>query len=96
LEAAAGGGSEEPFDASFTGVGLAAEGELAVEDGAAEAQFGVVVGRFDAGAVGEGRRGPDFEQVAGEAAAALVAGGFAAVLAQDRFELAPPTIAAVS
>ena len=70
-------------------VGLAADGELAVDDGAAEAAFGVVVGRGHAGTGGEGPEGgPGFEQAAGEAAAALVAGCSAAVLAQERLELA--------
>ena len=36
LEAAGGVGGEEPFDAALAAVGLAAEAELAVDDGASE------------------------------------------------------------
>src|SRR6266705_4904115 len=47
-------GGEQPFDGAFALFGLAAEREFAVDDGAAEAALGVVVGRFDAVGVGEG------------------------------------------
>ena len=53
LEAAGGVGREQPGDASFAGLGLAAEAELAVDDGAAQAAFGVVVGRLHAGLFGK-------------------------------------------
>src|SRR5439155_17954408 len=56
---------------------------------AAQAAFGVVVGRLHAGPVGERpQRGPDLQQGAGEAAALAVARVPGGVLAQDRFELA--------
>ncbi len=49
----------------------------------------MVVRRFQAGVFGEGpERGPGFEQVARESAAALVARRLAGVLARDRLELA--------
>jgi hypothetical protein len=56
--------------------------EFSVDDRAAEGAFGGVVGRFHAGVGGEGpERGPDLEQVVGEAAVqagalALAAGVF--------------------
>ena len=66
-ESAGDGGGEESFDASFAAFGLGAERELAVDDGAAEPAFGVVVGWLDAVGVGEGPEGgPAFEEVAGE------------------------------
>jgi hypothetical protein len=54
LEAAGGVDGEQSFDAAFAVVGLGAEAELAVDDGAPERAFGVVVGRLDAVVVGEG------------------------------------------
>ena len=54
LEAAGGVRGEQPLDAAFAALGLAAEGELAVDDGAAERALGVVVGRLHAGVAGEG------------------------------------------
>src|ERR1700694_17574 len=57
--------------------------------GAAECAFGVVVGRLDAGVAGERPEcGPGFEEVAGDAAAVLVARALAGVAAHDRLELA--------
>jgi hypothetical protein len=51
---------------------MAAEREFAVDDGAAEAALDMVVGRFDAVGVGEGRGGgPALEEVAGEVAVVL-------------------------
>src|SRR5438477_4663607 len=53
---------EQPFGGAFAAFGLAAEGELAVDDGGAESAFGVVVGGFDAGDGGEGpESGPELE-----------------------------------
>jgi hypothetical protein len=50
--------------------GPAAEAELAVDHGASEGTFGVVVGRLDPAVVGEcPERGPDLQQRAGEASA---------------------------
>src|SRR3954453_12058130 len=54
LQAAGGVGGEEAFDAALAGLGLAAEAELAVDDGAAQRALGVVVGRLDPAVVGEG------------------------------------------
>ena len=82
------GGGEEPLDRLFAGFGLAAERELAVDDRAAEAAFGAVVGRLDAVDLAEGpQRRPDFEQVAGEPAGALVRGGLAGVAVEEWFQL---------
>src|ERR1700694_4878296 len=56
--------------------------------GAAECAFGVVVGRLDAGVAGERPEcGPGLEEVAGDAAAVLVARALAGVAAHDRLEL---------
>src|SRR6266540_6778093 len=65
-------GGEEPLDGAFASVGLAAEREFAVDDGAAEAALGMVVGRLDAVGVGEGPEGgPALEEVPGELAVVL-------------------------
>jgi hypothetical protein len=89
LESAGGVRGEQARDALLAGRGLAAEAELAVDHGASERAFGVVVGRLDTGVAGERpQRGPGFEQVARHAAAVLVARAFAGVAADDRFELA--------
>ena len=45
-------GGEESFEAAFAAFGLGAVRELAVDDCAAEAAFGVVVGRLDVVGVG--------------------------------------------
>jgi hypothetical protein len=75
LEAAGGVRGEQPFDAAFAVVGLGAEAEFAVDDGASQRAFGVVVGRFDRAVVGERPQcRPDLEQVAGQAARVLIAG----------------------
>ena len=77
-EPAGGRRGQESLDASFAAVGLGAERELAVDDGAAEAAFGVVVGRFDAFGVAEGREGgPAFEEVARELPVVLGLGALA-------------------
>jgi len=69
-------------------LGLAAQGELAVDDGAAQATFGVVVGRLDAGDAGEGpQRRPALEQVLGEGAVAAVADAPPRRLLEQRPEL---------
>jgi hypothetical protein len=53
---------------------LAAEGELAVDDRAAESAFGVVVGRLNAVLLSEApEHGPNFQEVVRETAGALVA-----------------------
>jgi hypothetical protein len=68
----------ESFDRAFASFGLGAERELAVDDGAAEAAFGLVVGWLDAVGVAEGPEGgPAFEQVAGELALVLRLGALA-------------------
>ena len=65
-------GGEESFEAAFAAFGLGAERELAVDDRAAEAAFGVVVGRLDAIGVGESPEcGPALEEVLGELAVVL-------------------------
>jgi hypothetical protein len=67
---------------------LAAEGELAVDDGAAEAAFGVVVGRLDSVSVGEGpERGPAVEEVPGELPVVLGSRALARCVFEDRAEL---------
>jgi hypothetical protein len=72
LEAAGDRGGEEPFDRALALLRLAAEGEFAVDDGAADAALGVVVGQLDAVEVGEGpQRRPALKQVAGELAVVL-------------------------
>jgi hypothetical protein len=69
---------------------LAAERELAVDDGAAQRAFGVVVGGLDAVVGGERpERGPELEQVARDPARALVGRGLCGVAAEDWLELAP-------
>src|SRR5712692_5608169 len=55
---------EQPFDRAFATLGAAAERELAIDDGGAQAALGGVVGRLDIGHVGERpERRPEFEQV---------------------------------
>jgi hypothetical protein len=89
LQATGGVGRQEPFDAALAGLGSAAERQVAVDHGAAQRAFGVVVGRLDAPMVGERpSRRPDLEQVAREAPGVLVALALAEVAAQDRLELA--------
>jgi hypothetical protein len=83
-------GGEQAFEPAFAAGGLAAEGELAVDDGAAQRALGVVVGRVDVWDGGEcPERGPELEQVARDPARAFVARGLCGVAAQDRLELAP-------
>src|SRR6266498_2208889 len=84
---------EEAFDRALAAFGLAAEGELAIDDGGAQAAFGGVVGRLD---LGDGReapeRGPELEQVVGEPARETLPLAFrapferAAHLPFDRFD----------
>lgn len=45
---------EQSLDSAFAALGLGAEAELAVDDGASEGALGVVVGRLHAGVRGEG------------------------------------------
>jgi hypothetical protein len=67
---------------------MAAERELAVDDGAAEAAFGVVVGWLDARGVGEGpERGPTVEEVPGELPVVLGSRALARCVFEDRAEL---------
>jgi hypothetical protein len=55
---------EQPFDRAFAALGLASEGELAVDDSSSEAALGGVVGRLDIGDGGERLQcGPELEQV---------------------------------
>ena len=55
---------EQPFDRAFPLLGAAAEGELAVDDGGAQAALGSVVRRLDVGDVGERpERGPELQEV---------------------------------
>jgi hypothetical protein len=53
LEAAGGVCGEQPLDSAFAALGLTAEGELAVNNRAAERALGVVVRRLHAGVLGE-------------------------------------------
>jgi len=79
---------EQPLDASFAVFGLAAERELAVDDGAPQSAFGVVVGRRDAlDCVERPQCRPDLEDVAREAAGVAVARGLAGVAREDRLQL---------
>src|SRR5450756_1881430 len=88
LQAAGHRGREESFDRALAALGLAAQGELAVDDRAAQAALGVVVGGLDAGDTREGPQGrPALEQVVGEGAMAAVAGRFARRLLEQRPEL---------
>src|SRR5450759_5618282 len=88
LQPAGDRGGEEPLDGVLAALGLAAQGELAVDDRPAQAAFGVVVGGLDAGHAGEGpQRRPALEQVLGEAAVAAVAGALARRLLEQRPEL---------
>src|SRR5450756_498409 len=88
LQPAGDRGREEPLDRVRAALGLAAQGELAVDDRAAQATFGVVVGGLDAGDAGEGpQRRPALEQVLGEGAVAAVAGALARRLLEQRPEL---------
>src|SRR5450756_744242 len=69
LQAAGHRGGEESFDRALAALGLAAQGELAVDDRPAQAALRVVVGRLDAGDTGEApQRRPALEQVLGEGA----------------------------
>ena len=82
-------GGQQALGASLAAGGLAAETELARDDGAAESALSVVVGGLHPGVVGEGpQRGPELEQVAREAAGAPVARGAGGVAAKERLELA--------
>src|SRR5450830_1846662 len=88
LQAAGDRGREETFDGALALLGLAAQGELAVDDRPAQAAFGVVVGGLNAGDTGEGpQRRPALQQVLGEAAVATVAGALARRLLEQRPEL---------
>src|SRR5450830_1953771 len=88
LQAAGHRGGEQPRDGALALFGLAAQRELAVDDRAAQATFGVVVRGLDAGHAGEApQRRPAFEQVPREAAVATVARRFARRLLEQRAEL---------
>src|SRR5450830_713848 len=88
LQAAGDRGREQPFDGALALLGLAAERELAVDDRAAQAALGVIVGRLDAGHAGEGpQRRPAFQQVLREGAVAAVAGALARRLLEQRPKL---------
>jgi hypothetical protein len=87
LQRAGDRGREQPLDRLLAAVGLAAEREFAVDDGAAQAALGVVVGRLDAVDEGEGReRRPALEQVGGEQAVILRLGALARRLLEQRSE----------
>ena len=63
----------------------AAEGDLAVDDGAAPPALGAVVGRLHPLDLGEGpKRRPELQQVAGEGAEVAVAGALLAVGLKQR------------
>src|SRR5450756_2640626 len=88
LQAAGDRGGEQPFDGALALLGLAAERELAVDDRPAQAAFGVIVGRLDAGHAGEApQRRPALQQVLREAAVAAVAGAPLRRLLEQRPEL---------
>src|SRR5450830_763719 len=88
LQAAGDRGGEESFDRALSALGLTAQGELAVVDRPAQAAFGVVVGRLDAGHAGEApQRRPALEQVPREGAVATVARRLARRLLEQRPEL---------
>src|SRR5450756_2630699 len=78
LQAAGDRGREQPFDGALALLGLAAQGELAVDDRPAQAALGVIVGRLDAGHAGEAPQSrPALEQVPREGAVAAVASALA-------------------
>src|SRR5450759_633354 len=88
LQAAGDRGGKQPRDGALALLGLAAQRELAVDDRPAQATFGVVVGRLDAGHAGEAPEGrPALEQVAREAAVAAVASRLARRLLEQRPKL---------
>src|SRR5450759_4932444 len=71
---------EQPLCRALAVLGLAAQGELAVDDRAAQAALGGVVGRLDAVELAEGpQRRPQREQVLGEGAGVPVTGALARV-----------------
>jgi hypothetical protein len=60
---------EQSLDHAFAALGAAAEGELAVDDGGAQAALGGVIGRLDVGHLGKRpERRPELEQVLGKRA----------------------------
>jgi hypothetical protein len=68
LEAAGGGGGLGTFGEAFAARAGGGVGQFAVDDRSTERALGWVVGRFDAIDGGEGpERGPDLEEVVGEA-----------------------------
>src|SRR5450759_4192385 len=88
LQAAGHRGGEQPRDGALALFGLAAQRELAVDDRAAQAALGGVVGGLDAGHAGEApQRRPAFEQVLREAAVAAVADALARRLLEQRPKL---------
>jgi len=88
LQPAGLGDGEQPFDRVLAVLGLAAERELAVDDGAAQAALGMVVGGLDAVDLAEGpKRRPELEQVLGEGAVAATPGAPLRRLLEQRPEL---------
>src|SRR5665647_3037606 len=88
LQAAGDRGREQPRDGALALLGLAAQRELAVDHRAAQATFGVVVGRLDAGHAGEApQRRPALQEVLGEGAVAAVTGALSRRLLEQRAEL---------
>src|SRR5450759_4917148 len=88
LQAAGHRGGEQPRDGALALFGLAAQRELAVDDRAAQAALGGVVGGLDAGHAGEApQRRPALEQVLREAALAAVASRLARRLLEQRPKL---------
>src|SRR5665647_2654102 len=88
LQAAGDRGREQSRDGALALLGLAAQRELAVDHRAAQATFGVVVGRLDAGHAGEAPEGrPALQQVLGEGAVAAVTGALSRRLLEQRAEL---------
>src|SRR5215211_2477690 len=85
LQPAGLGDGEHALGEALPGLGLAAEGDLAVDDRAAQPALGAVVGRFHSLDLGEGpKRRPELEQVAGEGAEVAVADALFAVRLEQR------------
>ena len=88
LQAAGDRGREQALDGALALLGLAAQRELAVDGGSAQAALGVVVGRLDAGHAGKGpQRRPTLQEVLREGAVAAVAGALARRLLEQLPEL---------
>src|SRR5665648_312721 len=88
LQPAGDRGGEEPLDRVLAAFGLAAQGELAVDDRPAQAALRVVVGGLDPGHTREApQRRPALQQVPREGAVAAVAGALSRRLLEQRSEL---------